>query len=632
MKRPIIFTIAVVLLVVFTARTAGAQVTPQVNVDVAPAAFNPGTGGTVIGYSLAGLTDPDVAITVTNNNGVVMRAWDAGIKTSGQFSLPWDGKDDQGVAVPQGTYTVNVSALTLVPPVQSYVFQLSVPATAGKPGTFYYPYCVATDANGNIYITDDYHHCVQKFDRNGKFLLKWGSLGTGFGQFKYPAGIAVDSGGNVYVADTGNNRVQKFDGNGKYLAQWGGSGTGSGKMSSPYGLAIDIYGNVLVADAGNARIQRFSATGVFQASWGTAGTGYGQFQSPSCIAVAPDGRIYVTDSRAMRVQVFSAAGACLARWGTYGSGNGQFNTPYGIAVDNGGKVYVADGKNNRVQVFDLDGKYLGKWGQTGSGNGQFNIPVGVALTGSDIIVVDCWNHRFQIFSPGGASGQYKPAIFSALANVIVDNSPPVITLTTPASSATYSMNQKVQASWTATDSLSGIRTSSGTVASSSYIDTSKAGSYSFTVLATDNADNTASLSRSYTVTGTASPPPATGPTVQFTCSSGTSPTYNVELARTSAQINRGLMYRTSLAENAGMLFIFGGNSPHYFYMKNTYIPLDMVYISINKVVVGIVENAKPLDAHLITPPGPSCYVLEINGGQCAQKGIRKGDTVKITGV
>jgi uncharacterized protein len=142
----------------------------------------------------------------------------------------------------------------------------------------------------------------------------------------------------------------------------------------------------------------------------------------------------------------------------------------------------------------------------------------------------------------------------------------------------------------------------------------------------------ASLSRSYTVTGIVSPPPVTGPTVQFITSSGTGPTYNVELARTSAEINRGLMYRTSLAESAGMLFIFSGDYKHYFYMANTYIPLDMVYISSKNVVVGVVANAKPLSTALITPPGPCHYVLEINGGQCAQKGIHAGDTVKITGI
>ncbi len=152
----------------------------------------------------------------------------------------------------------------------------------------------------------------------------------------------------------------------------------------------------------------------------------------------------------------------------------------------------------------------------------------------------------------------------------------------------------------------------------------------------------ARLTRSYTVTAstptpTPKPPsptpiPSNGPTVQFIGSSGTGPTYKVELARTSAEINKGLMYRTSLADDAGMLFIFSGDYNHYFYMANTYIPLDMVYISSKNVVVGVVANAKPLSTALITPPGPCHYVLEINGGQAAQKGIRKGDTVKITGV
>ena len=54
------------------------------------------------------------------------------------------------------------------------------------------------------------NHRIEKFDSNGTFLTKWGSWGSGDGQFKYPYGVAVDSSGNVYVADTGNNRIQKF--------------------------------------------------------------------------------------------------------------------------------------------------------------------------------------------------------------------------------------------------------------------------------------------------------------------------------------------------------------------------------------------------------------------------------------
>jgi len=68
---------------------------------------------------------------------------------------------------------------------------------------------VATDASGNVYVTDDAHR-VQYFDAAGGYLLSWGMAGTGPGQFSYPGGVAVDSAGNVYVSDYDTDTIQKF--------------------------------------------------------------------------------------------------------------------------------------------------------------------------------------------------------------------------------------------------------------------------------------------------------------------------------------------------------------------------------------------------------------------------------------
>jgi hypothetical protein len=76
-------------------------------------------------------------------------------------------------------------------------------------GQFNFPWGVATDSFGNIYVTDKYHR-VQKFTPGGEFIMKWGGLGSAEGQLLYPKGIAVDSSGYVYVADTYNNRIQMF--------------------------------------------------------------------------------------------------------------------------------------------------------------------------------------------------------------------------------------------------------------------------------------------------------------------------------------------------------------------------------------------------------------------------------------
>jgi DNA-binding beta-propeller fold protein YncE len=122
---------------------------------------------------------------------------------------------------------------------------------------FCYPYDVAVDKSGNIYVADSGNHRIQEFTNTGTFICKWGSYGSGNGQFNYPHGITVDAAGYVYVGDYNNHRVQKFTNNGTYVTQWGDGGTGNGQFNTPKGVAIDKTGNIYVADTSNSRVQKF---------------------------------------------------------------------------------------------------------------------------------------------------------------------------------------------------------------------------------------------------------------------------------------------------------------------------------------------------------------------------------------
>ncbi len=106
----------------------------------------------------------------------------------------------------------------------------------------------------------------------------------------------------------------------------------------------------------------------------------------------------------------------------------------------------------------------------------------------------------------------------------------------------------------------------------------------------------------------------------------------VELARTERERAKGLMDRASLAEDAGMLFLFDESSVHAFWMKNTLIPLDMIFISDDGTIAGIVERATPRTLTERSVGKPSRYVLEVNGGWSASHGIRPGDRVRFEGV
>lgn len=105
---------------------------------------------------------------------------------------------------------------------------------------------------------------------------------------------------------------------------------------------------------------------------------------------------------------------------------------------------------------------------------------------------------------------------------------------------------------------------------------------------------------------------------------------NVELARTAEEQAKGLMFRTSLAPDAGMLFEFGSDSPRSFWMKNTVIPLDMIFIRSTGEIVAIRENAVPYSLKPIAPPEPAAHVLEVNAGTSKRLGLKIGDHVSIS--
>jgi len=104
-------------------------------------------------------------------------------------------------------------------------------------------------------------------------------------------------------------------------------------------------------------------------------------------------------------------------------------------------------------------------------------------------------------------------------------------------------------------------------------------------------------------------------------------TFDVEMATTPAERAKGLMYRTELAPTAGMLFDFGVDQPVYMWMKNTYIPLDMVFIRADGRIARIAASTTPLSTATIESGGPVRAVLELAGGTAKARGIVAGDRV-----
>lgn len=106
----------------------------------------------------------------------------------------------------------------------------------------------------------------------------------------------------------------------------------------------------------------------------------------------------------------------------------------------------------------------------------------------------------------------------------------------------------------------------------------------------------------------------------------------VEITTDEASRERGLMFRKSMPEDHGMIFAFDEPSNHQFWMHNTCIPLDMLFVDKDGTIVGIEENAHTMDDSVYEVGCPSSYVVEVNAGFTRKHGIRAGQKVRLEGI
>ncbi|MDP9033313.1 MAG: DUF192 domain-containing protein [Myxococcota bacterium] len=121
------------------------------------------------------------------------------------------------------------------------------------------------------------------------------------------------------------------------------------------------------------------------------------------------------------------------------------------------------------------------------------------------------------------------------------------------------------------------------------------------------------------------------PVVRVSMPEGREAAVDAELVRSEHDTSRGLMYRKHMAENRGMLFDLRVRNDHKFWMHNTCIPLDLIYVDEDGLIVGIVENAPALDDGPRGVDCPSLFVLEVNAGWSRRHGVRPGQRIAISG-
>lgn len=131
-------------------------------------------------------------------------------------------------------------------------------------------------------------------------------------------------------------------------------------------------------------------------------------------------------------------------------------------------------------------------------------------------------------------------------------------------------------------------------------------------------------------TSTSPPPNATGTRAQNQLTVRTSAgdhRFTVEIADDPIERQRGLMFRTELARDAGMLFDFAAEGERSFWMRNTILPLDIIYARTDGTVVSIARDTTPFSLASIPSNGPARFVLEVNAGVADEIGLQPGDTL-----
>ena len=133
--------------------------------------------------------------------------------------------------------------------------------------------------------------------------------------------------------------------------------------------------------------------------------------------------------------------------------------------------------------------------------------------------------------------------------------------------------------------------------------------------------------------GTAAPVVATGfvkeGEVRFLKNGKVLKKIDVEIAENDAERQKGLMFRSYMPDSVGMLFVFERPEPQGFWMRNTQISLDIIYVNEEKRIVSIQKNAVPYSEQNLPSFGNAQYVVEVNGGYCDKNGIKAGDLVSF---
>ena len=251
------------------------------------------------------------------------------------------------------------------------------------------PFGITMDNNNNLYIADKNNNCIRKVDTSGTITTVAGTGTNGYAgdggaansaQLDFPYGVAIDSTGNLYIADNNNHRIRKVNTSGIINTVAGtGSGGYSGdggtavtaQLCNPCNVILDNIGNLYISDYGNHRIRKVDTSGIINTIVGIGSSadpniGSGDdgpatsalLANPSGIAMDSSGNLYIAEFMNNCIRKVDASGIITTIAGNRTKGysgddgpatNAQLNYPAGIALDSTGSLYIADYNNHRIR-------------------------------------------------------------------------------------------------------------------------------------------------------------------------------------------------------------------------------------------------------------------------------------------
>jgi len=274
----------------------------------------------------------------------------------------------------------------------------SMGRTTSNPNKPLYPFDVAVDSSGNVYVTEYYYHKVKKYNSSGTYLKSIGSYGTRNWNFRYPTSIDVDSNDNIYILDYYNRRFVSYDSDGNYRCS----------SAIPHGHSTYLYDDIEINSNDVIYISNYFSKKVF-------------LFNTNCRKNGGSDEIYINEyigpmaiDSSDNVWLHKIQGRALLKYDStvknfLGYQNLSYGCPAGtkatyitdLEADSNGNVYYSDLYCNVVVKYDTNINYQSKFGSFGTGASQWRYSYGFDIYNDEIYLADFNNHRILNFTLTG---------------------------------------------------------------------------------------------------------------------------------------------------------------------------------------------------------------------------------------